>query len=194
MAGDSEFFALYRRPEWQRKRLEVMEAADFQCQDCEASDRTLNVHHRFYKKGAKPWEYEAGELICLCEQCHSARHNAVDKVKRVMMDMPAFLLESVAGYALGRWLQDNEARRFGGHYADFEGLWEVSEGIVAAFDHHIRMQPAGDGHVEPRSICLVMKLLESGGEVSKQVIIDLINTAGREALTDAQADSARASQ
>ena len=30
----SDFFAQYKRPEWQKKRLEVMEASKFMCEDC----------------------------------------------------------------------------------------------------------------------------------------------------------------
>jgi hypothetical protein len=61
---------LLRDPRWQRKRLEVMEAARFTCVECGDTSTTLNVHHTYYRKGAKPWEYEAHELLCLCEPCH----------------------------------------------------------------------------------------------------------------------------
>jgi hypothetical protein len=35
----------------------------------------LNVHHRFYIKGRKPWEYDNDEaLITLCSDCHKEVH------------------------------------------------------------------------------------------------------------------------
>jgi hypothetical protein len=71
-AGD-EFWEAYRDPRWQRKRLAVMEAAGFACEQCGTTDKTLNVHHRHYTKGAKPWEYADDELRCLCERCHEYR-------------------------------------------------------------------------------------------------------------------------
>lgn len=82
MATDGDFFALYRRPEWQQKRLRVMEAAQFACQQCFAKDIVLNVHHRFYKRGAKPWEYEVSDLVCLCEPCHKEIHHFLSYVRQ----------------------------------------------------------------------------------------------------------------
>lgn len=34
----------------------------------------LNVHHTYYTKGHKPWEYEDDSLVTLCEDCHKKRH------------------------------------------------------------------------------------------------------------------------
>lgn len=34
----------------------------------------LNVHHTYYIKGCKPWEYENDSLVTLCEDCHKKRH------------------------------------------------------------------------------------------------------------------------
>ena len=34
----------------------------------------LNVHHTYYIKGHKPWEYENDSLVTLCEDCHRKRH------------------------------------------------------------------------------------------------------------------------
>ena len=57
-------------PRWQRKRLEVMEAADFACENCGDSESTLNVHHGYYEWGREPWDYDLETLHCLCEPCH----------------------------------------------------------------------------------------------------------------------------
>lgn len=66
---------LLRDPRWQRKRLEVMQRANFTCEHCGRTDRTLNVHHPRYVAGRKPWEYETTELRCLCEPCHALEHD-----------------------------------------------------------------------------------------------------------------------
>ena len=34
----------------------------------------LNVHHTYYTRGSKPWEYENDALVTLCEDCHKKRH------------------------------------------------------------------------------------------------------------------------
>ena len=34
----------------------------------------LNVHHKLYVRGKKPWEYSEDHLITLCESCHKETH------------------------------------------------------------------------------------------------------------------------
>lgn len=36
----------------------------------------LNIHHKYYIKGKKPWEYDNNALITLCEDCHRKRHES----------------------------------------------------------------------------------------------------------------------
>lgn len=59
-----------RDPRWQKMRLEIMQRDGWACQSCLSTDRTLNVHHRWYENGKEPWEYELKALVTLCEQCH----------------------------------------------------------------------------------------------------------------------------
>lgn len=48
-------------PRWQRKRLEILEAAKFKCEDCGNSKNTLTVHHCYYEFGREwTWEIETG--------------------------------------------------------------------------------------------------------------------------------------
>ena len=61
-------------PNWQRKRLEVMSAADWKCQRCGDGTQTLHAHHKEYRRGALAWEYQADELECLCCHCHALEH------------------------------------------------------------------------------------------------------------------------
>lgn len=65
---------LLRDPRWQRKRLEIMQRADFRCEQCGTDRITLNVHHLRYFRGRNPWEYEGRYLVCLCEPCHALQH------------------------------------------------------------------------------------------------------------------------
>jgi hypothetical protein len=66
----NEYFKLYKDPRWQKKRLEILERDEWCCQICFDPENTLHVHHRYYIKDKKPWEYENDTLVTLCEECH----------------------------------------------------------------------------------------------------------------------------
>ena len=34
----------------------------------------LNVHHKYYVREKKPWEYDDDALVTLCADCHKKRH------------------------------------------------------------------------------------------------------------------------
>jgi len=70
---------LLKSPHWQRKRLEIMERDDFQCQCCLSMDKTLAVHHMWYKNNKMPWEYPLDALITLCDDCHKEIHEQIKK-------------------------------------------------------------------------------------------------------------------
>lgn len=59
-----------KRPQWQRKRLEILSRDEFKCRHCMDGDSTLDVHHCFYSKGKLPWEYDNSYLVTLCRDCH----------------------------------------------------------------------------------------------------------------------------
>lgn len=69
MSGKS-YSDLLKDPRWQRKRLEVLNDANWRCEECDNARDTLHVHHRIYRRGTNPWEYDKEELQCLCENCH----------------------------------------------------------------------------------------------------------------------------
>jgi len=37
--------------------------------------KCLNIHHKYYIKGKKPWDYPNTALITLCQDCHHKRHS-----------------------------------------------------------------------------------------------------------------------
>jgi hypothetical protein len=65
-----EFWENYKHPLWQKKRTEILQRAGFKCEHCGSEEETLHVHHWYYQRDKKPWEYENHALACLCEQCH----------------------------------------------------------------------------------------------------------------------------
>lgn len=58
-------------PRWQKKRLEVLERDEFTCQKCADKETELHVHHKAYKFGIQPWEYDLNNLETLCKRCHA---------------------------------------------------------------------------------------------------------------------------
>lgn len=68
---------LLKDARWQKKRLEIMQRDNFTCAYCGKgleSGVTLNVHHIYYVKNNKPWEYPNDSLITLCAECHERQH------------------------------------------------------------------------------------------------------------------------
>lgn len=77
-----------KHPNWQRKRLEVLEEADFKCSCCHDGESTLHVHHKRYIKGRMAWEYGVNDLAVLCEECHKHEHGRMEQFDIAVMKMP----------------------------------------------------------------------------------------------------------
>jgi hypothetical protein len=77
-----------RRPEWQKKRLEVLEAHGWACASCEAKDKMLHVHHRRYIKGRMAWDYPNENFDALCEDCHLEAHQSKAQIEAILAALP----------------------------------------------------------------------------------------------------------
>lgn len=73
-----------KHPNWQKKRLEILDIDNWKCTECGNSEETLHVHHKQYIKGRMAWEYSYGELITLCESCHEEEHFLSDELKNLL--------------------------------------------------------------------------------------------------------------
>ncbi len=65
------------RPEWQKKREEILVRDSHRCQICGSLgdiDNPLNVHHRYYIHPRYAWAYDNSALITLCKDCHKLVH------------------------------------------------------------------------------------------------------------------------
>ena len=71
---------------WQEKRNSVKEKADFKCQDC-GSNKSLEVHHCYYRFGLEPWQYPIDSLRCLCSNCHEIRGKTEMELRARMADL-----------------------------------------------------------------------------------------------------------
>lgn len=67
---DKDYKNALASPQWQKKRLEIMQRDNFACRYCGNQERTLHIHHKSYEKGKKPWEYDNKNMITLCDKCH----------------------------------------------------------------------------------------------------------------------------
>lgn len=76
-----EYFQLLKDPRWQKKRLEVMQRADFTCESCCESSDELHVHHGYYEQGKLPWEYPDKSYHCLCGLCHIDAETARKEIR-----------------------------------------------------------------------------------------------------------------
>ena len=85
-----------KHPKWQKKRLEILERDKFTCQNCEAKNDTLHVHHYIYRKNMKLWEYRNCDLITFCEDCHDewhANHNLLTARSLLILEAPKAIVK-----------------------------------------------------------------------------------------------------
>lgn len=113
--GKLSYAEQLRHPNWQRKRLEVLERASFKCEKCFDGESTIHVHHKQYFKGRMAWEYDAKELSALCESCHQYEHLDVEQraaiMARLALDGPLSAEDFIA-YGAGaissfHWMLDD---------------------------------------------------------------------------------------
>lgn len=95
-------------PRWQKRRLELLEAAGWKCFQCKTESKTLHVHHGVYRKCVEPWEYESEVLHVLCEECHTeaeeGRQKLYDALGKVHPHTVAVLGESLEHIRSGKLL------------------------------------------------------------------------------------------
>ena len=92
---------LLRHPKWQRKRLEIMQRAEFKCERCGARDPMLAIHHSYYEKGCPPWGYPDSSLHCLCERCHEYAQLMMTALHRQIGRLSIDDIERLLGYGKG---------------------------------------------------------------------------------------------
>lgn len=70
MIKKNDYQELLKDPRWIKKRNQILSRDKNTCQFCGCQDKYMQVHHKRYIKGNKPWEYEDKDLITLCNRCH----------------------------------------------------------------------------------------------------------------------------
>lgn len=90
-----------KHPNWQRKRLEMLERDGWKCVACESTEKTLHVHHKTYIKGRMAWDYESTNFESLCEDCHEAAHSHKARMDEVLAQFPSEMWGALASLLVG---------------------------------------------------------------------------------------------
>lgn len=91
----------YKHPQWQKKRLEALEAHGFRCQKCMTAKKTLHVHHKRYPKGKRIWECDLIDLNVLCEDCHKDLEDLVTYSREFGLEL-LLVIDEVMGLGTPR--------------------------------------------------------------------------------------------
>ena len=78
-------------PKWQKKRLQVLDLANWACEDCGRRDTELQVHHCAYIPGCEPWDYDSALLMATCATCHHHRQGREDCIRVEMGKITRFM-------------------------------------------------------------------------------------------------------
>lgn len=79
MAGDPEYLAYLRSPQWQAKRARILTTRGHRCEVCHHAER-LSLHHLSY---ARLYDELDADLLVVCESCHAAMHNRWNVVRAI---------------------------------------------------------------------------------------------------------------
>ncbi len=79
----STYWQKLQDPRWQKKRAEILQRDKYTCRDCEATDKTLHVHHCAYDR-REPWEIGDELLLTVCKDCHESRQALENDAKRAL--------------------------------------------------------------------------------------------------------------
>jgi hypothetical protein len=100
------YSALLQRPEWKRKRMEIMERDGFVCTQCKAPgtpENYLQVDHKLYMPGSLPWEISNSYLQTVCVKCHKRFTELRRRVQELIGEMNMYELPAAVDMLEGFW-------------------------------------------------------------------------------------------
>ena len=120
---------------------QVLERAGWACESCEDATKELQVHHRYYDRGKKPWEYLDEALLCYCVVCHKRATDAQRLLREALRIIDPLALEHLAGVAAAMAMKgcedpDISFRAMGYEFVSgFCNTWDgpiSADGMIAA--------------------------------------------------------------
>lgn len=69
-----------KHPNWQKKRLEIMQRDHFKCRVCKSEDKQLQIHHLYYLPKTKIWEYDNEGMVTVCKEHHEQLTHELGKL------------------------------------------------------------------------------------------------------------------
>lgn len=139
----ASYWQKLKDPRWQKRRLEILNEAEFACEICGDTESTLHVHHLKYDKGKEPWEYGSEWLACLCESCHEDLHDAKEVLSAATASLPPEAIRRVAGYAFGLSGWTFELFNKGASRAVLRSDGDVTLGVLDAIWNWVTRKPDG---------------------------------------------------
>jgi|ERR1035437_80962 formyltetrahydrofolate synthetase len=79
-------------PRWQKKRLKLLEAANWECSACGCKEDTLEIHHTYYAFGVPIWDHEDQFLRVVCSSCHKQHQEMMNHAYRVIGLVPSAVM------------------------------------------------------------------------------------------------------
>lgn len=117
--AEQTYSELLKRAEWQRRRKEVLEAASHTCEECGESGVPFEVHHRYYLRGKKPWEYPGEALRCVCGPCHRELGHLDDELRFTIGQLTTHQIEMVRVFARRLFFAGDDPREIDEVYRQF---------------------------------------------------------------------------
>lgn len=90
----ASFADKFKDPRWLRRRAEIIAAADYQCQDCGATD-TLEVHICYFEQGREPWDYPDEAYRCVCADDRAIRRPLEKELRQIFACFTSSELDAV---------------------------------------------------------------------------------------------------
>lgn len=72
----------YRDEQWIIFARKIRRDAGNACEQCRRSDVTTQVHHKYYVKGRRAWQYQRNEVTLLCVSCHEQMHEQLQQFRK----------------------------------------------------------------------------------------------------------------
>jgi len=90
----------YEDIRWKIRRNDILKRDGFECKKCGEKSKPLNIHHKYYIKDKKVWEYDNDALITWCKDCHLKWHsknnlNSGKRRKKIKKEIQKPIVEQI---------------------------------------------------------------------------------------------------